>query len=102
MAEKNGSPVLEKRSSVKPKEPRKYAVILLNDNSTTFEFVIEVLMIVFNKSFEDAKNITLEIHEKQKGVAGIFMKEIAVSKSEEVQELAKKKRYPLKSIVEAA
>lgn len=101
MSENNNSPVLEKKSSIKPKAPRKYAVVLLNDNSTTFEFVIEVLMIIFNKSFEDAKNITLEIHEKQKGIAGVFMKEIAVSKSKEVQELAENKKYPLKSIVEA-
>jgi ATP-dependent Clp protease adaptor protein ClpS len=101
MSKSDNSTILEKKSKTQIQEPKKYAVFLLNDNYTTFEFVVEVLVTIFNKSYQEAQIITLEIHKKQKGMAGVFMKEIAESKSKEVQSLAKSRKHPLRSRVES-
>jgi ATP-dependent Clp protease adaptor protein ClpS len=82
------------------KEPEDYQVILLNDDFTSMDFVIEILMYVFHKSEEDAAAIMLHVHERGKGLAGIYSWDIAVTKTQEVHNLAKQNEYPLKCIVE--
>ena len=62
------------------REPRKYAVILHNDDYTTMEFVIEVLNRFFQKTHEEAVAVTLQVHQQGRGVAGIYSFEIAETK----------------------
>lgn len=82
--------------------PSKYNVILYNDNVTTVEFVILVLMSIFHKSFEDASALTINIHDTGKGVAGIFSHEIASQKREETVIAARTNGFPLRCEIEEA
>jgi ATP-dependent Clp protease adaptor protein ClpS len=86
------------RSSIT--EPPKYAVILLNDNYTTFDFVVKVLVGIFNKSIPESIQITNDVHRKGRGVCGVFPKEIAETKVETVHTLARDNGYPLRCSME--
>lgn len=86
----------------KLKEPEDFKVILLNDNYTTMEFVVEVLMIVFQKSLMDANMIMLDVHEKGRGVVGIYPWDIAATKVEQVHEIARTNEFPLRCVIEPA
>jgi len=86
----------------KIKEPEQYRVILLNDHYTTMDFVIEVLMVIFHKSIEDANKIMLDVHKKGRGIVGVYTWDIAVTKSEQVLTAAKANQFPLLCIVEPA
>src|SRR4051812_43301869 len=77
-------------------EPRKYAVLLHNDDYTTFDFVVEVLQKYFQKSSEEAAEITLRVHRDGKGLAGIYSYDIAETKVAQVIEYAKAHGYPLR------
>ncbi len=82
------------------KEPEDYQVILLNDDYTSMDFVVEILMTVFHKSAEDAACIMLHVHKKGKGLAGIYPWDIALTKANQVHSLARQHEYPLKCNVE--
>ena len=82
------------------KIPKKYKVILLNDDFTPMEFVTHVLQRFFQKNREQAQSIMLEIHHKGAGLAGIYTLEIAEMKSMQVNQYARMNQHPLKSIVE--
>ena len=84
------------------KEPDEYRVILLNDNYTTMEFVVEILMVVFHKQEEDATRIMLDVHRKGKGTVGVYPWDIAQTKTNQVHNLARQSEFPLKCIVEKA
>jgi ATP-dependent Clp protease adaptor protein ClpS len=86
----------------KEKEPPMYRVLLHNDDYTTMEFVVEVLMHVFNKHFEDAARIMLNVHRSGIGVCGMYTYEVAETKVETVHELARERGFPLKSSLERA
>jgi len=77
-----------------------YKVILHNDNYTTMEFVVDVLINVFGKSLEKANQIMLNVHNKGKEVCGIYPLQIAETKIETVLNLASNKGFPLKSTME--
>ena len=81
-------------------EPPMYKVMLLNDDYTTMEFVIEVLVYVFQKSAEEATRIMLNVHRSGVGVCGIYPFEIAETKVETVDNLARENGFPLKCIME--
>ncbi|MEO1942157.1 MAG: ATP-dependent Clp protease adaptor ClpS [Campylobacterales bacterium] len=80
--------------------PPLYKVILLNDDVTTFDFVIELLQELFNKSFEDAVRLTFQIHREGRGVVGIYPKEIAEAKVELVHNRARMAGFPLQAVLE--
>ena len=82
------------------KEPDLYKVVMLNDNYTTMDFVVEILIGIFGKTEAEARKIMLSIHKKGSGVAGVYVYDIAVSKIAQVDEKAKKEGFPLKCIVE--
>ena len=86
----------------KLKEPEDYMVILLNDNFTTREFVVQVLMLVFHLGAEEARRIMLNVHHKGRGVVGVFSWDIACTKANQVHAIAKEHEYPLRCIVEKA
>lgn len=77
------------------KEPKRFKVIILNDDYTPMEFVVGVLTSYFNKTIDEASALTTEIHENGKGVAGIYPLEIAETKLRQTIKLARKEEYPL-------
>ena len=86
-------------SKIKLKLPKKYSVIILNDNYTPMDFVVEVLIKFFNKSGDEAIKIMKTAHENGKAVVGIYPKEIALTKSESANAYARQNKHPLKTIV---
>ena len=80
--------------------PPMFRVILHNDDYTTMEFVVEILIKVFGKSLEKATQIMLNVHNKGKEVCGTYPREIAETKVEAVHNLASHKGFPLKSTME--
>jgi len=80
--------------------PPMYKVILHNDDYTSMEFVVEILVTIFGKSLEKATQIMLNIHNKGKGMCGIYPRQIAETKVETVHNLASNKGFPLKSTME--
>jgi ATP-dependent Clp protease adaptor protein ClpS len=82
------------------REPPRYAVLLLNDDYTTMEFVVEVLTRYFAKNTEEAVEITLKVHREGRGVAGIYSQEIAETKAAQVMELARSRQFPLQTRIE--
>lgn len=86
---------------IETKTPSLYKVILLNDDFTPMDFVVYVLKRFFNLSDEESERIMLEVHHKGAGLAGVFTKEIAESKTFQVNQFSQKNKYPLKTIMEA-
>ncbi len=82
------------------KEPSMYRVLLHNDDYSTMDFVIEVLMFVFHKSEEEATRIMLNVHRKGIGVCGVYTYEVAETKVNTVESLAKERGFPLKCTME--
>jgi len=100
--ESGGDTELLNRDEEKLKKPRDYMVILLNDNYTTRDFVVEILKLVFHKNHAEAKKIMLNVHHKGRGVVGIYTWDIAHTKANQVHVIAKQNDFPLKCIVEEA
>tara|TARA_R110000803_G_scaffold52079_9_gene107341 strand:+ start:1635 stop:1940 length:306 start_codon:yes stop_codon:yes gene_type:complete len=83
------------KEKIKIEEPSKYDVLFLNDEVTTFEFVVKVLVQIFGKTTDQAIEITKVIHEQGKGVVGTYLHEIAEQKGIETTVLARDEGYPL-------
>lgn len=82
------------------KEPDMYRVMLHNDDYTTMEFVVEVLMNVFHKPVFDATQIMMDVHKKGRGIVGTYTYDIAATKVGKVRKLAREREYPLKCTME--
>ncbi|BBO80566.1 ATP-dependent Clp protease adapter protein ClpS [Desulfosarcina ovata subsp. sediminis] len=82
------------------REPPLYRVLLHNDDYTTMEFVVEILMYVFNKSPEAATAIMMNVHRRGVGVCGVFSYEIAETKVDTVHNLARESGFPLRCSME--
>ncbi|MGD8261865.1 MAG: ATP-dependent Clp protease adapter ClpS [Desulfobacterales bacterium] len=87
-------------TSIEVKEPPLYKVLLLNDDYTTMEFVVEVLMYVFHKTSEEATRIMLSVHRVGVGVCGRYPFEVAETKVDTVESLARENGFPLKCVME--
>lgn len=85
---------------VKLDKPKKYKVLMHNDDYTSMEFVVEVLMSVFRKDEITAIVLMQAIHEEGIAICGIYPKEIAETKVIQTKELAKANKYPLKCTME--
>ena len=90
------------RPETKTKKPTPYKVLLLNDDYTPMEFVIWVLVQVFNKTAEDAYTIMMHVHTKGVGVCGVYTYEIAETKVSQVMDHAKENSHPLQCTMEPA
>ncbi len=86
----------------KPKLPPMFKVMLLNDDYTPMEFVVETIEHFFNKSREQATQIMLKVHTEGMGVCGIYPQDIAETKMNQVLNHAKESQHPLQCIVEPA
>ena len=87
--------VTETQSKPKLQKPKLYKVIFHNDDYTTMEFVVMVLISVFHKSESDAQAIMLNIHLRGAGIAGVYTYEVAEAKVEKTLALAQEAEYPL-------
>lgn len=90
----------EIESALEIEEPTKYKVLLHNDDYTTIDFVVEILTTVFHKNLTEAEDIMLEVHNKGRGVCGIYTYEIAETKVYQVKMLAKSSGFPLLATME--
>ena len=88
------------RMAMRP--PSKFNVVLFNDDSTTVEFVVLLLMSIFHKSFEEASSLTMSIHKNGRGIAGTYSHEIATQKRNEATSAARINGYPLRVEIEEA
>lgn len=91
---------LKERQRTDLREPRRYKVIIYNDDFTTMEFVVMVLKQVFFKSEEEAQSLMLQVHHSDKAVVGIYSFDIAVSKANKATNMARENGYPLRLTVE--
>ena len=91
---------IEKKTINQTKEPKLYKVYLLNDDYTTMDFVVEILCDIFHKTYEEAVEIMLLIHNKGKGLCGIYPYEIAETKVNEVHKRARANSFPLRATME--
>lgn len=82
------------------KRPRRYQVVLHNDDYTTMEFVVEVLMRFFRKDITEARHIMLHVHHKGYGVVDTFPRDVAETKAEQVMDFAKENGHPLRCTAE--
>lgn len=98
--DRNGE--LKEKPKRKVQEPKKYRVVLHNDDYTTMEFVVEVLKSVFHKSPAESHAIMLSVHKKGRGIVGLYPYDIAATKVEQTRSMAKRHGYPLKCTLEEA
>ena len=80
--------------------PNRYNVVFINDDFTPMDFVVQLLVEVFNKTLEEAKDVTLQIHEKGKGIAGSYNYELAEQKKAEAVAISRNNGHPLTILVE--
>jgi ATP-dependent Clp protease adaptor protein ClpS len=88
------------KKKLKLAEPDNFRVIMLNDDYTTMDFVVEILMTIFHKSPGDAERIMMDIHRTGRGTAGIYPFDIARTKAEQAHDLARQNEFPLRCLVE--
>ena len=93
---------LQERVKTQKKEPTLYKVVLLNDDYTTMEFVMEVLRTVFDKSPAEAYQIMMHVHTNGRGIAGVYPWEVADTKASTVIDMARGSGFPLQAILEDA
>ena len=94
-----GSVVLERRTQ-KTQPPQMYQVVMLNDDFTPMEFVVVVIQEFFNKDRETATQIMLKIHLDGKGVCGVYSRDVAATKVDQVLDAAKQAGHPLQCVSE--
>jgi ATP-dependent Clp protease adaptor protein ClpS len=87
---------------IKTKRPSLYKVLLLNDDYTPMEFVIEVLEKFFHKDHTDATKIMLNVHNQGKGLCGVYPRDVAETKVALVNEYARRHQHPLQCTLEKA
>jgi len=92
--------VVEEKTRTATARPPFYKVVLLNDDFTPMDFVVLVLKQVFHKSHADAIRIMLEVHNRGAGTCGIFTRDVAETKVEQVVAVARKEEHPLQCVME--
>jgi ATP-dependent Clp protease adaptor protein ClpS len=96
----DGGSVVAERKLQKTKPPQMFQVVMLNDDYTPMEFVVVVIQEFFNKDRETATQIMLKIHLDGKGVCGVYSKDVAATKVQQVQEAARQAGHPLQCVSE--
>lgn len=88
------------KTRTRTERPSMYKVLLLNDDFTPMEFVIQVLMVIFHKDQDDATRIMLHVHQNGVGVCGVFTFEVAETKVAQVMDAARRAQHPLQCTME--
>ncbi|HOG15900.1 MAG: ATP-dependent Clp protease adapter protein ClpS [Syntrophaceae bacterium PtaU1.Bin231] len=89
-------------SEAESDEPKMYRVLIHNDHYTTMEFVVNILMNIFHKPAAEATKIMMDVHRGGRGVCGVFIYDIAVTKVSQVHQLARQNKFPLRCSYEEA
>ena len=92
--------VHRKNTKFKLKEPPRYNVIMHNDDVTTMDFVVYVLVRIFRKSEDEAETLMLKIHNEGSAIVGTYSQDIAQSKANYTMNLAKANNFPLQLTIE--
>lgn len=92
----------KERTNSKLKEPKHYNVVMWNDDFTTMEFVVEVLIDIFHKDEATAQTLMLNVHRKGQAVVGKYPYDIAVTKVNAALDRAKAQGFPFRMTVEEA
>jgi len=90
----------ETRSRTKLSYPKQWNVIIMNDDYTPMEFVVQLLIEIFNKDLEKATSITMQIHSEGSAVAGTYNYEVAEQKVHEASVVSRHNNHPLKIIMD--
>ena len=85
---------------VRTKKPSMYKVLMLNDDYTPMEFVVDVLQHIFQKNREEATQIMLHVHQKGVGICGVYTYEVAETKVTQTVDYARKNQHPLQCTLE--
>jgi ATP-dependent Clp protease adaptor protein ClpS len=93
---------VKERVERRTKEPARFKVVLLNDNYTTMDFVMQVLETVFQKSPAEAYRIMMHVHVNGSGIAGVYPFELAETKVDTVTSMARHAEFPLRATIEEA
>jgi ATP-dependent Clp protease adaptor protein ClpS len=96
----DGNSVVLERRTQRTKPPQMFQVLMLNDDFTPMEFVVMVLQEFFSKDRESATQIMLKIHLDGRGVCGVYSKDVAATKVEQVLDAARKAGHPLQCVAE--
>jgi ATP-dependent Clp protease adaptor protein ClpS len=88
-------------SKSKIEYPERFNVVLLNDDFTPMDFVVQLLIEIFNRTIDEARDITMQIHDNGKGIAGTYGFEIAEQKKQEAVSVTRFNKYPLTIVVES-
>ena len=91
---------VKERTDIRTQEPKLFHVVLLNDDYTTMQFVMDVLESVFQKSPAEAYQIMMHVHVNGRGIAGVYPWEVAETKVDTVISLARDAGYPLQAVTE--
>lgn len=94
------STITVEKNKVNVKKPKQYKVIMFNDDFTTMEFVVAILMDIFNKTIDEANKIMIDVHKKGSGIAGIYPYDIAATKVTKAMTIAKEEGFPFKLSME--
>ncbi len=94
--------IYKSKSKIKVRKPKDYKVIMYNDDYTTMEFVVDILVSIFDKSYPEAEKIMLDVHKRGKGIAGIYSYDIAATKVRTAINKARENDFPFKLTIEEA
>ncbi len=92
----NSGTNVKQKDHIDLNEPKQFNVVIHNDNFTPMDFVVLVLMLVFNKPQDEATSLMLKVHRTGKAVAGSYSYDIAMSKIDKATTLARDNKYPLR------
>ena len=93
---------VQSRVKMELNEPKMFAVVLHNDDITTMDFVVELLVRIFHKTAAEGAEIMMNVHENGKGVAGVYTYDIAVTKKLQADQMSREQNFPLKLTVDEA
>jgi ATP-dependent Clp protease adaptor protein ClpS len=102
MTEKNDHSTVLERQEAKVKPPPMFQVMLLNDDFTPMEFVVAVLQKFFGMSREKSTQVMLTVHREGRGVCGLFPRDVAATKVDQVSDYARQHQHPLQCVMEEA
>lgn len=92
----NQQTALRDRTDIYMREPRRFKVIIYNDDFTTMEFVVHVLQSVFFKTADEAEALMLNVHQKGSATVGVYSYDIATSKVRKATMMAREENFPLR------
>jgi len=102
MATRQRESTIVEPAKSKTKPPKMFKVLLLNDDYTPMDFVVSVLQTIFTLSRERATQIMLKVHREGMGVCGVYTKDVAATKVEQVTAYARSHQHPLRCVMEEA